>query len=193
MRRPLRLATSFFLLFAASTCAQHLSFGLKGGFPLTDSLISDPGGYTFNSARKYIIGGMVEIELPFGLSVEGDVLFHPFNIKSLTNPPPGFSASTLYDYKVFDFPVVAKYRITGGLIRPYIEGGVTLRGRPSTLAVPVAGVTVGGGLEFKLAVVRISPEVRYTRFGQDSLIVAGGNHIQAEQQNQAAVLLGISF
>jgi hypothetical protein len=187
------LATSLLLVFAAAGFAQHISVGVKGGFPLTDSLITNPGGYTFNSARKYIIGGMVELGLPLGLSVEGDVLFHPFNIKSLTNPPPGFFASTLYDFRVIDFPVVAKYRITGGLARPYIEGGLTFRGRPSTLAVPRVGLTLGGGLEFKLPVVRISPEVRYTRWGQDNLIVAAGNHIQAEQQNQAAVLLGISF
>jgi len=131
MRISLHPAACFFLFLTGSAFAQHLSVGVKGGFPLTNSLLANPGGYTFDSSRKYIVGGMVEIGLPFGLSVEGDVLYHPFNIKSLTNPPLGFSASTLKDYNVFDFPVVAKYRLTGGPIRPYVEGGLTFRGRPA--------------------------------------------------------------
>ena len=132
--------------------------------------------------------------LPFGLSIEGDVLYHPFNLEVGPKPPPSFSASTLYDYTVFDFPVLAKFRLTPGLLRPYVEGGPAFRGSPSGLNVAHYGVTVGAGLEIgKRKLLRISPEIRYTRWGPDSLIVVNGNVVPAEQQNQVAVLLGVAF
>jgi hypothetical protein len=182
------------LLFFTSSAYSQVSFGIKGGIPITSSVLSNPGGFTFDSARKYIVGGSVELALPFGLSVEGDVLYHPFNLEVGTKPPPLFSISTLYDYKVFEFPVVAKYRITSGLVKPYIEGGPSFRGSPNGLNVAHYGVTIGGGVEIgKTKWLRISPEIRYTRWGPDSLITSGGTRIPAEQLNQVAALIGLSF
>jgi hypothetical protein len=181
-------------LFSVPASSQSVSFGVKGGAQLTSSVLLNPSSFTFDSARKYIIGGSIDVGLPLGLSVEGDVLYHPFNLEVGTKPPPLFSASTLYDYTVFEFPVLAKFRLTPGLIRPYFEGGPVFRGSPSGLNVAHYGVTVGAGLEIgKRKLLRISPEIRYTRWGPDSLIVVNGNTIPAEQQNQLAVLLGISF
>jgi hypothetical protein len=180
------------LLVTSSAFSQQLSFGVLGGVPLTSAVIVNPSGFTFDSARKGMVGGLVEVSLPFGLSVEGDVLFHPLNLEVGANPPPPFTAITVYDYKVFEFPVLAKARLTSGLLRPFVEGGPTFRGSPDTLNISHFGVTVGFGVELgKRRLLRVSPEVRYTRWGSDNLITANG--VSGEQLNQVALLLGVSF
>jgi hypothetical protein len=87
-----------------------------------------------------------------------------------------------------------------GLAAPYVEGGVSLRTKPSKLVsdingvangnVSPLGVTFGAGIEIKALLVRISPEFRYTRWGRGALATSGG---YVDEQNQAAVLVGISF
>ena len=122
------------------------------------------------------------------------MLYHPFNLEVGSNPPPGFAAVTLYDYKVFEFPGVLKARLTEGLIRPYVEGGPTFRGSPNGLNVAHYGITAGAGLEIGTKkLIRISPEIRYTRWGSDSLIEVNNSHVSAEQLNQVAAYLSVTF
>ena len=71
MRRQILFVT---LLFCPAAFGEHLlSVGLKGGFPLTDSL-SD------SASKNYLIGPMAELNLPFGLAVEADALYRPLTL-----------------------------------------------------------------------------------------------------------------
>ena len=50
---------------------------------------------------------------------------------------------------------------------------------------PAIGAVVGGGATFKVSLFRLSPEIRYTRWG--------GYNVPATNPNQLQALVGISF
>ena len=53
------------------------------------------------------------------------------------------------------------------------------------------GVVLGAGLEFNLHLIRVSPEIRYTRWGSANL--GALTDVLRANQNQAEVLIGITF
>jgi hypothetical protein len=60
-----------FIISAAATMAQPISFGIKAGVPLSDlvnatSVIPGPGGFSNNTSMTspYIVGPTVEVRLP---------------------------------------------------------------------------------------------------------------------------------
>jgi hypothetical protein len=53
------------------------------------------------------------------------------------------------------------------------------------------GYVLGGGLDLKLLIIHITPEVRLTRWGAKHFIDPTG--IVNSQQNQAEFLLGLTF
>ena len=183
-----RLALTLLVCSLAATTsasAQHLfSFGLKGGFPFTYSTnTTNTGEVTFDSSSHNFIGGATgEINLPLGFSVEADALYHPYNLRStgFTLPP-----TTIHNYTLFEIPVVAKLRLGRGFAKPYVEGGPEFRTTPGTLTVSHDGFIVGGGIEFKLGFIKVSPEIRYVRWANSTFAAAN--------PNQLAALLGISF
>ncbi len=189
----LRSLLTICCLLPLPSSAQQLSFGLKGGYSLTDSenktssvLLSEAGpiGSYDSSHRTYLVGGTVEVSLPFGLSLEGDFLYHPFNSRLTYTGLGGVGTFVqVSNSNVFEIPVMAKLRLGRGLARPFVTGGPDFR--INQISLSSAGVTVGGGLEFKAAFVKISPEVRYTRWR--------GSAPLGVNPNQAAVLLGITF
>jgi hypothetical protein len=111
----------------------------------------------------------------------------------------------------------------GKIARPYVSGGYAPRvisgsgtveniccftPVPSPTAPPVTrtvtpystnydasqGVVVGGGLELKAGPLRVSPELRYTRWNNNALSTLNihGSFAQSAQ-NQAEVLVGITW
>jgi hypothetical protein len=190
------------LLFSAAPgYSQFLSFGVKGGIPLTDPLETTSGGSggASHAVRRYIVGPSVEIRLPFGLSFEADALYRRLGYDTFVNPlNSGTSASSLTRSTTgndWQFPLLAKYEFKGPIIRPFVDAGVTYRhlsfsnvsiGTPNS-----AGFTLGGGLTIRLLFIRLSPELRYTHFGSD---VFGSNfNFVHSTSNQADFLVGLSF
>ena len=165
--------------------------------------------------NRYIIGPTAELRLPFGLGVEFDVLYRRFGYSSsgllagitstITNKTTTGSA--------WEFPLLAKYRFKGKLVRPFVSAGVAwdkLSGLTQDVHTIVAGVTnstsgtptelhndttrgfvMGGGVEVKALVIRISPEIRYTRWGSAHFVDPIG--LISSKQNQAEFLVGITF
>jgi opacity protein-like surface antigen len=190
------LLTGLLLIFAAPGYSQFLSFGVKGGIPLTDPLETTSSGSVgaTHSVRRYIVGPSVEIRLPFGLSFEADALYRRlgFDTSGTISGIPFTSHTTGNDWQ---FPILGKYEFGGPIIRPFIDAGVTYRnvsmsnvsiGNPNS-----AGFTIGGGLAFKLLFIRLSPELRYTYFGSD---VFGSNFNSVRStSHQADFLVGLSF
>ena len=175
---------SIFLALAGCLSAQHLSFGIKGGYPLTysENSVTTVTVHLDSNARQFIVGGTAELGLPLGFSVEGDFLFHPYNVENLGV----ITGSKVNNYNVFEVPVLAKLRLGKGLAKPYVDAGPEFRFSPSSgLTLSHAGFAVGGGLEFKLLLIKVSPEIRYTRWTNSTF--AGSN------PDQLAVLLGVTF
>jgi opacity protein-like surface antigen len=193
----MRLLFAFTLLAASAAYPQSVSFGLKGGVPLSNALkVADTSTYT-SDRSPFVIGPVVELGLPLGLGVEADLLYRRLHYDSSTSGTTG---------QVWELPILAKYRFPGVLLRPCIEAGLSFRRfarldqstqtsstnqPPEVKGRAAIGATVGAGLELKVLVVRLSSEIRYTRWGSTSIRATLGG--LTTQLNQADFLLGITF
>lgn len=208
---------SLLLFTSAAAFCQPFSFGIKGGLPMTD-FVDAVNGQNFTASaytNRYIIGPTAELRLPFGLGVEFDVLYRRFGYSS--SGLLGGITSTITNKtttgSAWEFPLLAKYRFQGKLVRPFVSAGIAwdkLSGLTQDVHTIVAGVTnsssgtptelhndttrgfvMGGGVEVKALVIRISPEVRYTRWGSAHFVDPIG--LISSKQNQAEFLVGITF
>jgi hypothetical protein len=199
MRRLILFLSSLSVL--ASACyGQHLlSFGIKGGVPVSDafsdhtSTAVDVITHSFSSSKNYVVGPMIELRLPLGLSVEADALYRPLNLTTDTRvlPQPAIHFSS--DLSSWEFPILGKYHfLHAPVVSPYIEAGPIFRAvgaRSSYLSND--GFAIGGGVDIKLLVLRVSPEIRYSRWGKDATVT--GFLAAPSNINQAEFLVGLSF
>jgi opacity protein-like surface antigen len=176
-----------FLASPLTFAGQIFSVGVKAGVPFTDAFNSfTSGSYTsFSNSKNYIIGPMVELHLPLGLSAEADALYRPLNFTT--------GSSFNENYSSWEFPILAKYRFPIPLVKPYVEAGPSFRTVGGFVGnyTSNSGFTAGVGVELRLAKFRIGPEIRYTHWGSDSSNAA----IQgfSSNQNQGEFLVGFSF
>jgi hypothetical protein len=178
------------LIFSAYAVAQPVGVGLKAGVPLTDALSVQPSNALqyVQDTHRYVIGPFVELRLPLNFAVEVDALYRSYEFRSLLS---SVSANS------WEFPVLAKYKLLKGPVNPYIEGGVALSrvtGLKSVIELNHRanyGVVLGAGLDIKLLVVRISPEIRYDGWAFRNFDTVTG--ALRSNRNQALVLVGISF
>jgi hypothetical protein len=198
-----------FFLAAVSAQAQLISAGIKAGVPVTDTfdfITNDPRTRFFSSTKRYIIGTTLELRLPAGISIEFDSLFRKFSYDrtDLLDVVIGTYSATGNQW---EFPLLLKYRFAGSLARPYIAAGPSLnhisglrlvgtvildRDEPEELRKKlVAGITVGVGVELKALFLKISPELRYTRWASEHFI--GPRELFGTNQNQGEFLIGFTF
>jgi Outer membrane protein beta-barrel domain len=176
------------LVVAGFASAQPFGAGVKVGVPATDAfkvsnfpIVVDP--FTAE-ARRYTVGPYVELRLPAGMAVEVDALYRSYDFRSGTF---GASASS------WEFPVLVKHRIALPLVKPYFDAGVSFS-RLSDIKFSSLnhrsnyGVVVGGGVEFNLFLIKVSPEIRYTGWAFRNF----DGQVQT-QRNQLAVLVGFGF
>ncbi len=210
--------TCLLILSAAAAFAQPFSFGVKGGMPMTDFLnvVRTQNINASTTTNRYIVGLTGEVRSSFGLGVEVDVLYRHFRYSSSTGIGNVTSNLTNIDTTsgAWEFPVLLKYRFPGKIIRPFVDGGVSwdrLSGLTQTAKSVVATVThssttsspvelansttrgyvLGAGVDLKLLVIHITPEVRLTRWGAKHFIDPNG--FLNSKQNQAEFLLGLTF
>ncbi len=176
-----------------------MSPGVIGGVGLTDAFSNssiigvDTNSQTFSDAKDYIFGPSLQVNLPFGLAVEGDALYRPLSFAT-KNTVLSSVISSSTRISSWEFPVLAKYRLPIPLAKPFIEAGPSFRtaghmgGNLSN-----AGFTVGGGIELHAILVRISPQLRYTHWSADSAPATGVSPGGSSNQNQAEFLVGFSF
>jgi hypothetical protein len=205
----------FVLLLCVSTLiAQPISLGVKLGAPLTDAFdtLADPADLLRSETKNYTIGPTFELHLPFRLSVEIDGLYKQANFSSVERLADSVvsAASSVNSWEV---PLLLKYRFSGGLVRPFVDTGVsfsTLTGvseirdffrvpglRERVGNEPIfddkyrTGFVLGGGIELRVPFLRISPEIRYTRWGFKNYRDIRG--LLDSNDDQAEFLLGITF
>jgi opacity protein-like surface antigen len=197
------------LLGGATAFSQPISAGIKAGVPFTDFTNAvQSGGFNFTSSTQpYIVGPMIQLRLPFGLGVEFDALYRRFHYTGTSTISTNVVNATT-TANAWEFPLVAKYRFHGSLVRPYIEGGVawdSLQGVSQTIVSTVnspllptvkqkntiAGFVMGAGLDVKILVLHLAPEIRYTRWGAEHFLDPNGGF--SSNRNQAEFLVGFSF
>jgi len=205
-------------LFALSVfCAssQPVTFGFKAGVPVTDLLDSmqsnSPYGAT-STTNSYLIGPTVELRLPRNLSIELDALFRHCHYTWYINLI-GDSSQTTGSGNAWEFPLLVKYKLTRGFLKPYVAGGVAVNRVQGLSATVISyplfkppiitqtstpqelehkgspGIVVGTGVDLHALFLHISPEIRYTRWTSQQF---GTIDLQSNQ-NQVEFLLGITF
>ena len=178
----------FVLVTAGCAWAQPFGAGLKVGVPATDAFkvlpVPSPSIFTGDSP-SYTIGPYVELRLPANMGIEVDALYRSYNFRT---DGLGSSASS------WEFPFLVKHRFFAGPVRPYFDAGVSFS-RLSDIKLSSLnhrsnyGIVVGGGLEFNLFLIKVSPEVRYTGWAFRNF---DGTQVQSKR-NQLAVLVGFGF
>jgi hypothetical protein len=88
----------------------------------------------------------------------------------------------------WEFPVLAKYRFSLAIMSPFIEAGPSFRasGNLNGTSPSKGGLTVGVGVEKQVWRMRITPQVRYTRWTRDT----GGDPVT--KPDQIEFLVGFS-
>ena len=206
------------LFTTAAVFSQPFSFGIKGGLPMTDFVnAAQTQNFTATAnTNRYIVGPTAELRLPFGLGVELDVLYRHFGYDSsggISGITSTFTTKSTTS-SAWEFPLLAKYRFPSKVLRPFVDAGVSwdkLSGLTQTVRNTVASVTsstttgtpaelskdttrgfvIGAGVDVKLLVIHLSPEVRYTHWGSSHFVDPLG--LITSKQNQAEFLVGITF
>jgi hypothetical protein len=185
------------VIAAAATSArgqQPLQFGLRAGVPLNAFFESDSIYKT--ALRPYTFGPQIELNLPAGFGIEFDALY------KRTGVDGPFSSATANSW---EFPLLVKYKFPGKIVRPYVDGGFVFRhlsdlslvARPQELVESTSGSTgiaFGAGLRINLGLIRLWPELRYTRWNNDGFTISGGAAtLYTYFRNQTEVLVGLTF
>jgi hypothetical protein len=208
--RPLLLL----LLASLSAFAQPFSAGIKAGVPLTD-FVDAAGNGVFNyksPTQRYIVGGVAELRLPFGLGVEVDALYRRLHYTGSGSLVGDLNTIQTIDGGAgnWEFPLLLKYRFPAPVVRPFVDAGVawdTLTGVKETIsslsATPIAltgsnfiknttmGFVVGAGVDIHAVFLHISPEIRFTRWNSAQIGDASG--LLHSNLNQAEFLVGFTF
>jgi hypothetical protein len=199
-----------FLVFTGLICdarlaAQPVGAGVELGTTFTGALsitnTQPPGSpFVFSNQTPFIAGPYLELRLPFQFGVKVAALYNSAPIASNIG---GAGGST------WQYPLLAKYKLLKGPVRPYIEAGASLSRISSYSNDPADllhqsnyGPTLGIGAEVKLRFLRISPEIRYTYWALTDiggpnvppsavhLLLTGPFH---SEHNQASLLVGFGF
>jgi hypothetical protein len=184
------LQKTFLSLFvvAGFACAQPFGAGLKVGVPATDAfkVLPFPTLATFTAGSPRITAGpYVELRLPAAMAVEVDALYRNYDFVTAGGAT---SASS------WEFPVLLKHRISLPLVKPFFDGGVSFSQLSDLRGLSVNhhsnyGIVVGGGVEFHLLVIKVSPEIRYTGWAFRNF----DSDLLQTKRNQLTVLFGIGF
>jgi opacity protein-like surface antigen len=205
------------LLLCAATvtlAAQPFSVGVKAGVPVTDALETFRGNQSayVTNTHRYLFGPTVQLNLPFRFSIEVDALYKRLGYQYNQFAGPGSPTTTRTTANSWEFPVLGKYAIWGGPVRPFIDAGANFRNisgvdqvRDTLSAVNVnvnpvpefnkdndIGFVFGGGIELKLGVIRFTPEFRYTRWGSENFRDPVAALLQTNK-NQGDFILGLTF
>lgn len=178
----------FVLLLTSSICfGQSISIGGIGGGMLTNDLNNQ---WVDRVSSRYAIGPQLDIGLPLGFGVEVDALYRHESYQ------PSFGVSEQYERTSWEFPFLLKKTLLPfPVVKPFVEGGYAPRTMESMGYPGVShGLVIGGGVEFRIGRMRLSPAIRYTHWDNAPavLVFADGPTINLTQ-NQVNALVGISW
>jgi hypothetical protein len=192
--------------------AQPVSLGVEAGVPVTGSFDT---GFIYRGAfapatTRYAVGPAFEVRLGGGrFAAEFNALYQPFSFRQ--SNVIGTPSSSKTTGNLWQFPVLLKYRILEGPIQPYITAGPSVQiatnitetsttilnttpvvSHPQPERRAIVGFVAGAGLGFSLGRLRISPEIRYTRWAAENFDFTQSNHV-GTKLNQLQLLVGVMF
>ncbi len=195
-------------------CGQSVLIGVTGGVRAGD----DFQYAAASKSKRYVVGPALELTLPLRFAIEFDALYRRQGFAA-SNGTALYTASIREADNVWEFPLLAAYRIPVRGVRPFAEAGWApriMRGyrdesgsyltqlNPATLTYyanrrhvdgpTTHGLVTGGGIQFTAGRFEFSPEVRYTRWNQQ--VISGAfpdGPGYGSSRNQLDILLGIHF
>jgi hypothetical protein len=194
------------LLCEAVACAQRpFSFGVIIGasltgdfqnenFPSTDlaGVYDGNASLVYSTPKRWIVGGTVEARLPFGLSFEADALYHELGYtqafyEKLNGTLNSVSPATVVTW---EFPVLAKYRFSFPLVKPFVDAGPAFRsaGNLNSTNPSDHGFAAGLGSEVRAWKLKIAPQFRYLRWAHDQRYISAST-----VPNQIEFLAAITY
>jgi hypothetical protein len=192
-------------LYAISANAAPISIGILGGAPFTDVVnATTQNNFAFvPKSTNFVVGPTFQLDLPLNLRFEADALYRPYSF-SATCALPAPLATCVAPNNVtanqWRFPFLAQYRIKLPVVQPFIEGGLSFdhlsnisaaannisSGAGQLVQQSHASVVLGGGVDLKLPIIRLSGELRYSHQGS-------ADFRAISNVNQAEFLFGIHF
>jgi len=169
-----------------------------------------------STTNRYIVGPTIELRLPLGFGVEADALYRHFRYNSTASLVDAVSTLNTSG-GAWEFPILLKKRLLKGPIRPFLDAGISFdrisgvsqtvqtvifpnRTITSTNSNPAelkndfsSGFTMGGGVELKALMLRVTPEIRYTRWGTQHFNSIITNGSLGSNLNQAEFLIGLTW
>jgi hypothetical protein len=194
----------FFVLPMSAFAQSLLSFGVKGGVPLTDAFeVAQSGNFGYvQDTKRWTLGPMIQLNLPVGFAVEFNAMYRRLNYNSTDIEERGVRANS------WQFPLLLKYRFGDGSVRPYIAGGGAFQhisdikqvsrilgeseNAPELNERNNVGAVIAGGIQLGGGGLTISPEIRYTRWGSENFR-DNFRELLRFNKNQAELLIGITF
>ncbi len=211
-------------ILAGCVCfGQTVSIGVVGGVRTTDDLT---GGGATSVSKRYVVGPSLEIGLPFRLAVEADALYRRAGFQTSVSSGSYYVHADQHA-NLWEVPILLKYRIPLPAAKPFLEAGYAIRvvggsissSNVENLPYPCGtgmgetcstyysnwstshGLVVGGGVQFALGQLRLSPTVRYTHWTGSTVsgAFAGPKEIfynippWQSNQNQVDVMLGVAW
>lgn len=186
-----------------------VTFGVKGGFVLSDST----AGYARAEDRWYTAGPSIEFRLPRGFAVEFNPLYKRTGYTSIGTDLFGSLYLDRIRADTWDFPVLGKYYF-GPL---FASGGYTarrsaaasdayrvLRRFDGEIATVInervdlgtgteQGFALGGGARFKVfGALKLSAEYRYSRWVTADLTTPRNSAPYGPTKNQHEILIGFT-
>jgi hypothetical protein len=209
----MRLLLSVLILSAAAP-AQLLTLGVRGALRATN----DVEGFATSESKIYSVGPNIEVGLPHRFSFEFDALYNRFGYSYASTDILGEANIGRSRANSWEFPLLMKYRLTGGAIAPYVLAGYAPRTMSGTvvytgfsftsLGGPAApyrfsqnqpcgvshGLVAGGGIRVPAGRLRITPEVRYLRWKDSPYDEEGSRGFYIfVPQNEVQILVGVGW
>jgi hypothetical protein len=202
-------AAAVWLGLTSAACGQRLYFGVIAGtnvtanFPLTDyttpaDTFGNPASdFQFlTGARSLILGLSVEARLSESFFIEANVLRRPMNSTIIfTEFPAGIPSITTTNHytevDAWEFPLLLKYTLPFWRpARPFLAAGPAFRAQENAGATELSqvGVAAGVGVSFDLGRIRIAPQLRYTRWTENSIYPR-----YATKPDQLEFLTGVAY
>jgi hypothetical protein len=187
------------LVFLAGSVAsaQVFSFGLKTGVPL-NSLLKSAAPRFQVATHRYTLGPTVELGLPYRLAFAADLLYKRLEYRHAAT---GSFTQTNVAVKIdrWEVPVLLKYAFADQLFRPFVELGGSFNRVLHIEGVNVAelrhrhtrGLVLGAGAAKRIGLVRIAPEIRFTRWADRNFGVRDAP--LRSNLTQAEILVGFTF
>jgi hypothetical protein len=155
------------------------------------------------NTHRYTVGPTVEFHFPWRLSLEVDALYSRLGYDHAESN----GAYTTTRANSWQFPVLGKFEILPGPIRPFVDAGASFRNisgierirslvtsdnAPEFNKRNDIGATAGFGIAFKFGRMRISPEFRYTHWGGEQFRDPINSYLRMTR-NDGTFLLGLTF